>query len=225
VFQKWKAHHAERDAAVAAQRLAERQAAWERTDQQLAVLIERAKAITGGRFPPVDASIPLKAGEHALLDLDNVSLIEPRRGQGHWQGATQGVSVHVPGTRSMRYRVGASRGTYVQGDEHPTPIDIGSVTITDHRAVFLGAQQTREWAWSKLVGFHDDDVATWTGIAVSNRQKISGIGYPVTEAASVRVDLELAASIANGTADTFIADLEAERVSWAAQRPQPTPTV
>jgi hypothetical protein len=47
------------------------------------------------------------------------------------------------------------------------------------------AQQTREWAWSKLVGFHDDEVAAWTGIAVSNRQKISGIAYPPADAATL----------------------------------------
>ena len=115
----------------------------------------------------------------------------------------------------MRYRVGGTRGTFVQGEEHPTPIDTGTLTITDHRAVFLGAQQTREWAWSKLVGFHDDEVTAWTGIAVSNRQKISGVAYPPAAAASVRLTLELAAAIGNGTVDHLVADLEAERADWA----------
>jgi hypothetical protein len=124
----------------------------------------------------------------------------------------------------MRYRVGATRGSFIQGDEHPTPIDVGTLTITDHRAVFLGAQQTREWAWSKLVGFHDDEVAAWTGIAVSNRQKISGIAYQPADAASVRLTLELAAAIGNGTVDHLVADLEAERADWANHRPAITPT-
>jgi len=223
VFEKWKARRAERAAESAAHELAQREATWEHTDQQLSALIERAQAAAAGSFPPLETSIPLKAGEHALLDLAGVSLIEPRRGPGHWQGANQGVSVHIPGTKSMRYRVGATRGTFVQGDEHPTPIDTGTLTITDHRAVFLGAQQTREWAWTKLVGFHDDDVAAWTGIAVSNRQKISGVAYPPAAAATVRLNLELAAALGNGTVDAFLADLQAERADWAAKRPLASP--
>jgi hypothetical protein len=219
VFEQWKARRAQRASDAAGRDLARREAEWARTDQQLAGLIERAKAAAAGSFPTVPASIPLKAGEHALLDVAGVSLIESRRGPGHWQGASQGVSVHIPGTKSMRYRVGATRGSFVQGDEHPTPIDTGTLTITDRRAVFLGAQQTREWAWSKLVGFHDDQVAAWTGIAVSNRQKISGIAYPPSDAASVRLTLELAAAIGNGTVDHLVADLEAERADWATHRP------
>ncbi|MGZ4737499.1 MAG: hypothetical protein ACXV8R_18015 [Acidimicrobiia bacterium] len=219
MFEQWKARRAQRAADAAGRDLARREADWAQTDQQLAGWIERGRAATRGSFSTVAASIPLKGGEHALLDVAGVSLIEPRRGPGHWQGASQGVSVHIPGTRSMRYRVGATRGSFVQGDEHPTPIDTGTLTITDRRAVFLGAQQTREWAWSKLVGFHDDDATAWTGIAVSNRQKISGIAYPPADAAAVRLTLELAAAIGNGTVDQLVADLEAERADWATHRP------
>ena len=75
-----------------------------------------------------------------------------RREAGHWEGRSQGVSVRVPGTKSMRYRVGASHGTYVQGVERPTPIDTGQFVITDQRAAFLGEKQTREWSWDKLIG-------------------------------------------------------------------------
>ncbi len=224
MFEQWKARRAQRAADAAGRDLARRETDWAQTDQQLAVLIERAKAAAAGSFPTVAASTALKAGETALLDVAGVSLIESRRGPGHWQGASQGVSVHIPGTKSMRYRVGATRGSFIQGDEHPTPIDVGTLTITDHRAVFLGAQQTREWAWSKLVGFHDDEVAAWTGIAVSNRQKISGIAYPPAAAASVRLTLELAAAIGNGTVDHLVADLEAERADWSTHRPAIAPT-
>lgn len=222
MFEKWKQRRAQHAAELATRQATERQAAWTQTDERLAALIESTKAVAAGAFPRIASSVTLKSGEHALLNLPGVSLIEPRRGPGHWQGANQGVSVHIPGTKSMRYRVGATRGTFVQGDEHPTPIDTGTLTITDHRAVFLGAQQTREWAWSKLLGFHDDAVTAWTGIAVSNRQKISGIGYPPGQAATVRVTLELAAAIANGTVDQLIADLEAERAEWATHRPAPS---
>ena len=47
------------------------------------------------------------------------------------------------------------------------------------------------------------------------------MSYPASEAASVRLTLELAAALGNGTTDAFIADLEAEGAEWAAQRPGP----
>jgi hypothetical protein len=182
-------------------------------------LIAEAQGAAAGSFPAIEASIPLRRGEHVLYSLDGAGLIESRRGPGHWQGGSQAISVHVPGTRSMRYRVGGTRGTFVAGDENPTLIDTGLLGITDHRAVFVGAQQTREWAWSKLVGFHDDQVAAWTGIAVSNRQKISGVSYPPAQAARVRFALELGVAIANGTVTDLVRDLGAERAEWAKQRP------
>ena len=219
MFEKWKASRAQRAAEKAARERAGREATWEQTDRQFAALIDQATATNAGTFPTIDSSIPLHGGEHALLNLDGVGLIEPRHGPGHWQGASQAISVHVPGTKSMRYRVGGTRGTFVQGEENPTMIDTGTLTITDHRAVFLGAKQTREWAWTKLVGFHDDQVAAWTGIAVSNRQKISGVSYPPAQAAHVRLALELGVALANSTVADLIHDLETERTDWAKQRP------
>ena len=59
--------------------------------------------------------IILKSGERMLATLSGATLIEPRKGPGHWEGRSQGVSVHVPGTRSMRYRIGASTGPSSKG--------------------------------------------------------------------------------------------------------------
>ena len=65
--------------------------------------------------------------------------------------------MRVLGTKSMRYRVGQTKGTLVAGEETPTVIDQGSVTVTTTRAVFVGSKQTREWAWAKLVSVEHDD--------------------------------------------------------------------
>jgi len=219
MFEQWKVHRAQRQAAKAAQQHAGREAAWEVTDRRLATLVEQVANAAAGSFPPIDVSLPLHRSEHALFALDGVGLIEPRRGPGHWQGGTQGVSVHVPGTRSMRYRIGATQGSLVPGDEKPTLIDTGALTITDRRAVFVGAKQSREWDWAKVVGFHDDEVHRWTGIAVSNRQKISGVSYPADQAAGVRIALELGVALANGTVAELVSALQAERDAWTAQRP------
>ena len=224
MFEKHKAHRAE----VAAQRAAEAtlrqaqadEAAWRHADDLFAWCADRAREVATGAFPRVDCSIALKSGEHALFELGDVGLVEARRGPGQWQGRTQGVSVHVPGTKSMRYRVGGTKGTYVQGDEKPTVIDTGTLAITTTRVVFMGAKQSREWAWSKLIGFHEDDPSVaWTTIAVSNRQKVSGISYPPEQTLAVRFYLQLGAAAGAGTANDMLTEIEAERAEHAGKKP------
>ena len=219
MFDRLKQRRAQRAAERATQVQREHLEEAQRIDQQLSGMIQLARDAAAGTWPTVETSMPLHRGEHALLELDGAGLIEPHRGPGHWQGASQAISVHVPGTKSMRYRIGGTRGTFVQGDENPTLIDTGTLTITNQRAAFVGAKQTREWAWSKLVGFHDDQVAAWTGIAVSNRQKISGVSYPQGRAATVRLALELGVAITNDTVADLIHDLETERATLAAHDP------
>jgi len=184
--------------------------------------VQEAQTFTGDDA----ASVPglhmrAKAGERVYLCVQGAALVEPRRGPGHWEGRSQGVSVRVPGTRSMRYRVGASRGQYVQGAERPTPIDNGELVVTDHRAVFLGQQQTREWDWSKLLGIEHADNLPWTSIAVSNRQKTSGVLYDVANEEQIRFTLDLAVATAEGTRPQFVAELTQELESARAQLPPP----
>ncbi len=116
----------------------------------------------------------------------------------------------------MRYRVGATRGTFASGVETPTIVDQGMLTITDHRAVFLGAQQTREWAWEKLVGFHNGEGGQWTGIGVSDSEKISGIAYPPGQAVGTRLFLELGVAASNGTLDAVVADLNSKVIEHSS---------
>ncbi|HZJ25941.1 MAG TPA: hypothetical protein VFF40_02835 [Acidimicrobiia bacterium] len=51
------------------------------------------------------------------------------------------------------------------------------------------------------------------------RLKTTGVACPPSEAVSVRLNLELACAIGNGTVDELVADLAAERAEWATQRP------
>ena len=81
-----------------------------------------------------DVALNLKTGEVAFLQGDGAMLIEPRRLPGTWEGRSQGVSFRV--AKGVRYRVGANKGHFVQGEEVPTPIDTGVVTITNLRVVF-----------------------------------------------------------------------------------------
>ncbi len=165
--------------------------------------------------------IILKAGERMLATLSGATLIEPRKGAGHWEGRCQGVSVHVPGTRSMRYRVGASHGTFVQGVEHPAVIDVGAFTLTTTRAVFAGSKQTREWAWSKLISVTHASDANWTMLSVSNRQKVSGIGYDAAHASLCRFWIDFAVARATDSLPQLVESLEAELTALGLPPPPP----
>jgi hypothetical protein len=65
----------------------------------------------------------LADGESLFFTVEGAGLIEERRGPGHWEGGSQGVSVPVAslGGRTVRYRVGASRGHWVRAPRRPRP--------------------------------------------------------------------------------------------------------
>jgi hypothetical protein len=165
--------------------------------------------------------VALARGEMLLFVVEGAYLIETRRGPGHWQGRTQGLSVPIPGLPRVRYRIGATHGTYVQGEERPTPIDIGSFSITTTRAVFVGPKQTREWSWSKLIAITHDANSPWSTIAVSNRQKTSGVLYDTQHADIVRFYLDLAIAIAHDDRASLVEHLTAELNDVLRQLPPP----
>jgi hypothetical protein len=197
------------------------------TDQaaQVATLesfVEQARTFEGvtGDEAAEASPLPLKRGERLLFCGHGAALIEPRRTPGRWEGRSQGISIPIPGLRGMRYRVGASRGTYVQGEEVPTPIDIGSFSVTTKRAVFVGPKHTREWSWGKLLGVTHAVDAPWTAISVSNRQKTSGVLYGDEHEDIVRFNIDLAVAIATEQRDNFVTELE-EELAAARARVQP----
>jgi len=217
MFQKHKekraAQQAVREAEQAAQHAAESQRnahAWREYFALCEQRIAAARTFSGvvGE-EAAGCPIALKKDERMFFSVvGGALLVEPRRTAGHWEGRTQSVSVHVPGTKSMRYRVGGNRGTYVQGEEVPTPIDEGSFTITSQRAVFVGSKASREWLWSKLLGVTHASDAPWTAIAVSNRQKVSGVAVDAANIDTVRFWIDLAIANATGTRDEFVRELE-----------------
>ena len=183
-------------------------------------LLERAELLrTFEGVGPENEDVPivLKKNERMFFSVSGAALIEPRREPGRWRGASQGVSIRVPGTKSMRYRIGKSKGTYEQGDELPTPIDEGTFTLTTTRAVFAGEKQTREWSWSKLISVDHDKEQPWTALPVSNRQKTSGVYYGSEHQELIRFWIDLAVAKATGTASTLAALLEAEAASLGGE--------
>ena len=122
----------------------------------------------------VASGIVLKKSETAFGTVSGAGLVEPRRAPGQWAGASHGVSFKV--AKGVRYRVGQSRGHFVQGEERPTVIDTGTFAVTDQRCVFVGTKRSTEWSYSKLLGFSLDGDALVI-FNVSNRQKASGVLY------------------------------------------------
>jgi len=160
--------------------------------------------------------------EKLFLCVTNTALVEERRGQGHFEGRSSGVSIPIGsiGGRSIRYRVGSSRGHYVQGTPSPTAIDRGNTYITNQRVVFRGGTQTRECLFSKLIGF-DHDPAGSTTFSVSNRQKATVISYGATVSGTFSFRLDLAIAHHRHTLPDFIAGLQRTLDDLDARQPPP----
>lgn len=164
----------------------------------------------------------LKAGETVFATVTNASLVEERRGAGHYAGGYSGVSIPIGtiGGHSVRYHVGATRGHYVQAPPVPTAIDTGTVFVTNQRVVFAGAHQTRECAFAKLIGYeHTDDGATV--FSVSNRQKPTVVHYGTQIAGWFDFRLELALAHFKGTVADLVTQLQGQLAQLETSRPQP----
>jgi hypothetical protein len=169
----------------------------------------------------------LKPREIAYARIDGVQSIEQRREPGRWVGGSQGVSLRL--AKGVSYRVGASKGTFQQGEEVPTPIDSGVFVVTNRRCVFVGSKRSTEWAYTKLIGFSLEG----RGLAlfsVSNRQKTTGVYYGAELEA--RMDAIVAAAIARSRSDeeyeALVAELTEDHrrcdAQWRAAQPGARPT-
>jgi hypothetical protein len=201
---------------------------WQQQRDGCAEALEIARTCAGepaaGTYAGDPASeIMLKPGESVFAGMAGASLIEERRGRGQWEGRSSGVSVPVGslGGRSVRYRVGGTRGHYVQGAPAPTAIDTGTLYVTNMRVIFQGTRQTRECLFSKLVGFQHDDQAGTTVFSVSNRQKPMTVFYGPEMSAWFDFRLGLALAHYRNDLAAFIAHLQADLASLDAHKPQP----
>ena len=194
---------------------------WQAQHDEYTEMLRLAQANYGAQTD----EIMLKAGEHVVAKVTSTSLVEDRRGRGTYSGASHGVSIPVAtlGGRSVRYRVGQTRGHYVQGEPTPTAIDNGTCFITNQRIIFQGAKQTRECLFAKLIGIEHDDQTGTTVISVSSREKPTTIHYGSKIAwwFDFRVDLALAQF--KGTVAELVAQLPARslcRGAVEARRPR-----
>jgi hypothetical protein len=208
--------HRERKAAEAAQQA---ELEWRGRHDAYVSLIDQARTFRGAQAE----GILLAPGESVYLQVTDCSLVEERRGPGTYVGHSQGVSIPVAsiGGRSIRYRVGASKGHFVQGEPLPTVIDTGTVTVTSSRVVFQGAAQTRECPFDKLLGVQHDAAAGTTTVSLSNRKTPMTVRYGPSVSETFEFRLDLALAVHRGTVDDLVAGLRADLAAIDASRPEP----
>jgi len=190
---------------------------WTAQRAELEGMIDIAENFTGFTAAEAGIAFQLKGSERLLAQFEPCALVEPRRGPGHYQGGSTGFSFRV--AKGVRYRVGASRGTFVPGPEAPTPIDRGAVVITTTRAVFMGSKQTREWAWTKLLAVDHQADQPVTTMHVSNRQKASGVLVGWDLATQFRFRVALALAIFNHTTGELAAQLRRDLAAHDREAP------
>lgn len=190
---------------------------WQAQRDAYAELLKVAEQFDGS---PSD-EIMLGSGEALFFKVAGAGLIEERRGGGHWQGGSTGVSIPIGsiGGRSVRYRIGATRGHYVQGEPAPTAIDTGTIFVTNRRVIFRGAKQTRECDFAKLIGFEHDDAGGSTTFSVRNRQKPTTVHYGPKLSGAFDFRLDLALAHFKGTVSDLVTQLQADLAQADAARP------
>jgi hypothetical protein len=207
---------------AAAQRAAQQDAAtaWQQQHDADQHVLELARDFHG----EPTSEVVLKKGEALFGKLDAASLIEDRAGRGEWRGQSQGVSIPIGslGGRSIRYRVGASRGHYVQGAPVATAIDTGTIFITNRRVIFRGLKQNRECAFDKLISCEHLDSGE-SVFALSNRQKNTVLHYGPALNDWFRVHYEVAFADYQGTRAQLVAALQAQLAEHERSRPAPIP--
>ncbi|CAN5922595.1 hypothetical protein BH11GEM2_BH11GEM2_37670 [soil metagenome] len=166
-----------------------------------------------------ETTVVLHKKEFVLLIITGVALVEPKKLPGHWVGGYSGVSFRV--MKGVRVHTGSSRGHYEPGPTSPAAIAVGDVTVTNQRVVFQSSAQAREFCFSKLIGYQHDPGLPLTYFQVSNRQKVSGIGYGVNAARTWRFRLSLAIAAYNDDLPQFAAHIDGDVAHQLERKPAP----
>ncbi|MGH2747467.1 MAG: hypothetical protein ACRDKB_06040 [Actinomycetota bacterium] len=195
---------------------------WREERAELEEMIQVARQFRGLPNSEAGVAFNAKKGELIYLVGHGAALIETRRTRGSYQGGYSGFSFRI--AKGIRYHAGGTRGQYVPGPEVPTPIDSGTVVITNQRVVFFGPKHSREWAFTKLLAVDHDEQHPWTSLAVSNRQKVSGILYDNENAETFRFRLALALATFNSDVERFALSLSEQLREHESTKPALPPS-
>jgi hypothetical protein len=126
------------------------------------------------RTDAVHSGAVMKAGEYAIWS-GGAGFHESRAQPGQYVGRSAGLS--IPLGHGFRYRTGATRGTFVPGEQVQMNLDAGTVILTTDRVIFNGRIKTQEWAFAKWTGSETSSDERYFMFHVNNRQKASGISF------------------------------------------------
>lgn len=122
-----------------------------------------------------ESGLALRKGEVVVYRLGTVGLVEFRSNGSSYSGGSQGFGIRI--MKGVSYRVGANRGSLTKNPEILQMVDQGSATFTNQRVVFSGASTSREWDFSKFLDTNVTANGVTAYMAVSNRQKTSGLSW------------------------------------------------
>jgi hypothetical protein len=222
MFESFKAKKAARQQAKAqADEAAKEQKAEESLDEQRRNLEALIDSVTAEGTTPDELS--LHRGELCFGTLTGCSLIEERKGQGHFVAGSAGMSIPIGNLagRPIRYRVGATKGHYIQGEPSPTAIANGTLYITNQRMVFLSTTQTRECRYDHLVGIQRDDEQGMMTVSISNRQHPVTFSYGKDVASWVDLHVEIGMSRFRGDTDVLLKSLTDQLDELKGSAPSP----
>jgi len=151
-------------------------AIWQEDVDTLTKLITVFTAASNGE-DSVPNTLMQKKGEHTLWSATGI-FHETGRTPSTYVGGSSGVS--IPVVAGIRFRVGATKGTIIPGEELQIDKDRGVVMLTTERLIFTGPTKTQEWNFDKLLQLSTNEDETDYFISVSNRQKTSGVRFDST---------------------------------------------
>jgi hypothetical protein len=193
------------------------QADWLAERARVASFLFRARTFAGTGPEDPTLKIKLRPDERALLVATGTYLIEPKRLKAYWKGAPGGLS--FAGTRVT----GPGAGLESVSDRGLGPLDTGDLTFTTQRVVFSGSNQTREWEYSKLVGFENVDRPPSTTIGTSDHPRLAGFLYDFGQADEIRFAIVIGVARFTGQLDSLIADLQSQLDEIDRDHPEARP--
>lgn len=162
----------------------------------LATRVKRGEP-TGSPGPGVQ----LRPGEHPLLELSGIDLVEVPEAAGSTSLQTQ------IGLSWFQWARTGQRPTLSQ--QHATVVDTGNLTVTDQRVVFHGRTQTRQWDHEEVVAYSPDDSRSRMMFHLSGRPTPIGFGHRGDDGGHLEWRIALALALYRGD-DRFIEDLRSE---------------
>lgn len=146
---------------------------WNHEQQVLANALDIFTGAASG-VEPVDNNLVQKAGE-LLLWTGTAIFHEAGRTPTRYTGRSQGFS--IPIVAGIRYRVGATAGEIIPGEEMQMEKEEGMVKLTNQRLIFVGPNNSTEWTFAKFLAASSNPTRDDFLFAVSNRKKTSGLRF------------------------------------------------